>query len=470
MKPMTFFLPGLLALLITGCASLVDDSMASHDRTLPVPPTLPALGVAGSAAASDTAVPGWRDVIADARLRSLVELALENNRDLQIAARNIEAARAQFRIRDAARGPTVKAGAEASAARSAADLGSTGRAVTNHQYSVSLGVAAWELDLWGRLERLKQSALANYLATEQARRSVQASLVAELAQAWLTLAADRGRVALTEETLASRRTGLDLMGRRKALGAATALDLATAEAAAETARGDLASARLAVSEDLNLLRLLVGTEPPVHLLPAAREGGDAAALVAVPADLPSTVLLQRPDVRGAELTLEAARADVSAARAAMLPTISLTASAGTASRSLSTLFTAGNGTWSFGPSISLPIFDGGASRAAWEQARATHGAQLAAYEKTIQTAFREVADALAMRASLAERLAAQQAQVTAYETTLRLTTERQRAGAESAIAVLDAQRSLWDAQQSLITLQLAEQTNRLTLFKALGGA
>lgn len=470
MKPMTFVLSGLLALLMTGCATLGDDSMTSHGRPLPVPPTLAASGVAGSTAASDTPLPGWRDVIADARLRSLVELALANNRDLQVAARNIEAARAQYRIREAARGPTVKAGADASAAHSSADVASTGRAATSHQYSVSLGLAAWELDLWGRLESLKQSALANYLATEQARRSVQASLVAELAQAWLTLAADRERMTLAEETLASRLASLDLAGRRKALGAATALDLATAQAAAETARGDLASARLAVTEDLNLVRLLVGAEPPAPLLPAAHEGSDAAALVAVPANLPSTVLLQRPDVRGAELTLEAARADVSAARAAMFPTISLTASVGTASRSLSNLFTAGNGTWSFGPSISLPILDGGASRAAWEQARATQGAQLAAYEKAIQTAFREVADALAERASLTERLAAQQAQVTAYETTLRLTTERQRAGAESAIAVLDAQRSLWGSQQSLISLQLAEQTNRLTLFKALGGA
>jgi len=301
---------------------------------------------------------------------------------------------------------------------------------------------------------------------------VHASLVAELAQAWLTLAADQQSQQLATQTLDSRRQSLALIERRKALGAVSALDVATAQASVETARGDLAGAQAQVQQDRNALRLLVGSEPPADLLPAVdapQATTEAATLLNVPAGLPSTVLLRRPDVQSAELALQAAQANVAAARAAMFPTLTLTASAGTASTALSGLFAAGNSTWSFVPTLKLPIFDGGASRAALDSAQVSQQIKLATYEQTVQTAFREAADALAVRASLAERLDAQTRLVAAYDQTLQLTTRRYQAGADSALAVLDAQRSLYTAQQALIGLRLSEQANRLTLYKVLGG-
>lgn len=247
------------------------------------------------------------------------------------------------------------------------------------------------------------------------------------------------------------------------------------QAAAQTARLNAATARSQVAQDLNALRLLLGTEPPADLLPPAGpnaldQTAQATALLGVPADLPSSVLLRRPDVMAAEFTLQANDANVAAARAALFPTVSLTATAGTASTALSGLFSAGNGTWTVAPALSLPIFDWGSRQAAIDTARANQQAQLATYEKTLQTAFREVADALAVRAQLDERLDAQTQQVQAYAQALKLTETRRALGADSALTVLEAQRSYWSARQSLISLKLAEQSNRLTLFKVLGGA
>ncbi|PXW97405.1 multidrug efflux system outer membrane protein/multidrug efflux system outer membrane protein [Sphaerotilus hippei] len=472
LSPMT--VATLLALaLLGGCASLGGPAAGDGTpaATAVVPATLAAPAVSGGAALpGDGAALDWRPLVRDDRLVRLIDQALVNNRDLRLATLAIDAARAQYRITDANRLPTVNASVAGSASRSAADL-SGGTASTSRQVSVSLGMAAWELDLWGRLASLKDSALSTYLATGQTRASVQASLVTEVAQAWLTLAADRQRELLARQTLETRQRSLELTQRRQALGVATALDLASAQASAETARGDLASAAAQVVQDHNALRLLLGAEPDAALLPGAdgREADQAATLLTVPADLPSSVLLRRPDVRSAELTLQAARADVEAARAALFPTLTLTASAGTASNALTGLFAAGNGIWSLAPTLKLPILDGGASRSALEIARIGEQQQRATYDKAIQTAFREVADALAVRASLAERLDAQQRLVDAYARSLELVTRRQQAGAESTLAVLDAQRSLYSAQQALITLRLTEQANRLTLFKVLGG-
>ena len=442
------------ALVLAGCATMDVGGQPADVSTL-VPATVGTQAIDGALDLPSGTALAWRDMIADPALKTAVELALLNNRDLRVAALNIEATRAQYGIQSANVGPTVNAGATATA-------GSTEAA------TVSLGIAAWELDLWGRLSSLKGAALSTFMASEQTRDSVQASLVVSVAQAWLTLDADQQKRDLTEKTLQSRQRSLELIGRRHDLGAASALEVATAQAAVETARGDLATLQAQVAQDLNGLRLLVGTELPAHVLPITR-AADAVQLVGVPAGLSSTVLLQRPDVRSAEHALQAGRANVAAARAARFPTLRLTTALGRSSSDLGSLFSAGTGVWSFMPSLSLPIFDGGASRLAEEAAQVQQQVLLANYDKAIQTAFKETADAMVVRESLATRLQAQEALQAAYAETLRLVLARQQAGVETATAVLDAQRSLYAAQQGLIGLRLSEQVNRLTLYKVLGG-
>lgn len=451
------------ALALGGCASL-DHSGEAPDVSLLVPSAVSTQAVDGALVVpADTAL-AWRDLIADLALQAAVELSLLNNRDLRVAALNIEATRAQYGIQSANVGPTVNAGASATAG-------------TSQAATASLGIVAWELDLWGRLSSLKGAALATFMASEQTRDSVQASLVVSVAQAWLTLDADQQKRDLTDKTLQSRQRSLELVQRRRTLGAATALELATAQAAVETARGDLATLQAQVGQDLNALRLLVGTELPAQALPPVRTASDAGAaslqppvqLLGVPAGLSSMVLLQRPDLKAAELALQAGRANVAAARAARFPTLSLTTAVGRSSSDVGSLFSAGNGVWSFMPSLSLPIFDGGASRLAEDAARVQQQVLLANYDKAIQTAFQETADALVVRDSLSTRLDAQEALQAAYAETLRLVQARHKAGAETATAVLDAQRSLYAAEQGLIGLRLSEQVNRLTLFKVLGG-
>lgn len=475
LKPIA--LAATLVTLLAGCVSTQPSGPGDPQWQAPVPATLGASAVAGSAsqAASADATPDWQTVILDTRLRQTIALALTQNRDLRVALRNIDAARAAVSSATADRLPTLKASAGTTTSKSADDLSSSGQGGVSRQHSASLGISAWEIDLWGRLARLDEAAQAKLLASEATARSVQATLIAETATAWLTLAADQQSLALDEDTLASQQRTLALSEQQKALGAISALDLAAVQAAAQTARLNAATTRSQVAQDLNALRLLLGTEPPADLLPPAGpnaldQTAQATALLGVPADLPSSVLLRRPDVMAAEFTLQANDANVAAARAALFPTVSLTAAAGTASTALSGLFAAGNGTWSVAPALSLPIFDWGSRQAAIDTARANQQAQLATYEKTLQTAFQEVANALAVRAQLDERLDAQTQQVQAYAQALKLTETRRALGAESALTVLEAQRSYWSARQSLIALRLAEQSNRLTLFKALGGA
>lgn len=449
-------------LVLSACASL-DAPQGARDAALPVPAQITEVAVDGAMSLPGETALLWRDVIVAPALRDTVELALNNNRDLRLAALNIDATRVQYDIRVADNGPTVAAGASATAG-------------TVRAASVSVGVAAWELDLWGRLSSLKGAALATFLASEHTRDGVQASLVVAVAQSWLTLDADLQKRALAQDTLQSRERSLELIGRRHTLGAATALEMATGRAAVETARGDLAALDTQVGQDRNALRLLVGADVPVQSLPAgigngaeAAPASAAAQLLDVPAGLSSTVLLQRPDLQAAELALQAGQANVAAARAARFPILTLTASAERSSSDVAGLFSAGSGLWSFMPSISLPIFDGGASRLAEEAAQVQQQVLIANYDKAIQTAFQEASDALVERDGLSTRLDAQAALQAAYADTLRLVQARQQAGAETAIAVLDAQRSLYAAQQALISLRLSEQANRLTLFKVLGG-
>jgi multidrug efflux system outer membrane protein len=459
MRSAHFVVPLVCLTLLAGCANLAPDYTRPD---LPVPATLDGQ----PAAAQTTADLDWQRVITDSRLKQTVELALANNRDLRIAALNIEKARAQYQIEDAALYPALSATASGTSTLYAGTI--------TRKYSVGLGITAYELDFFGRLGNLKESALQSFLATEATQRSVRASLIAEVANAWLTLAANQDLLRLAQDTLASRKQTLDLTQRQQALGGASGLVVAQAQATAEAARGDVANYGSLVLKSRNALNLLAGTTLPAELLPAAASAADAVgasalALVDVPSGLDSAVLLRRPDIVAAEHTLLAAYADIGAARAAFFPSITLTGSAGTASASLSSLFDAGTRAWTFVPTLSVPIFTAGRLSASLSVAETAREIQVATYEKAVQTAFQEAADALAERSTLGERMAAQRAQVAAYATSLRLSSERYRSGADSYLNVLDSQRSLYSAQTSLIALQLAEQSNRMTLFKVLGG-
>lgn len=453
-------------MLILSAAVLAACSMApAYER-----PAAPVAGQwrqagSGTTQAADT---GWREFFADAQLRSVIELALANNRDLRVAAANVDKARAQYGVQRAAQLPAVNATAGESATRTPAALSTTGQDRVSRQYSAGVGMPSWELDFFGRIESLKQQALAQYLATEEAQASARMSLIGEVANAWLTLAADRERLHFAQATLGAQRESLALAQRRYDAGSASGLDLAQARSSAESARVDAARYTALVEQDLNALTLLVGGEVPAEHLPKALPER-VSALAELPAGLPAETLLRRPDVRAAEQQLIAANASIGAARAAFFPRISLTASTGFASPALENLFQGESRTWSFAPQISLPIFAGGANRANLAAAEAGQRAQLATYEKTLQSAFRDVADALAQRATLGEQLDAQQALTAASADALRLSQARYDKGVSAYLAVLDAQRSHYAAQQSLIGTRLAREQNRVTLYKQLGG-
>ena len=424
---------------------------------------------AGSVAASDLA---WREVFVDAPLQRTIELALSNNRNLRVAALNIEQARAQYQVQRADLFPTVAASGEAVHQRTPADLSQAGRAVTSHTYSAGIGFSTYELDLFGRVRNLNEQALQQFFATEEARRSTQISLVAEVANVYLTATADGELLRLARDTLASQESSYKLAQRSHELGVASALDLRQAQTSVEVARADVARYTRALAQDLNALALLVGAPLPADVRPGGVQPEDLQwidRLAELPAGLPSDVLQRRPDVLQAERQLQAANATIGAARAAFFPRISLTASAGVASSSLSDLFQGSARTWSFVPQLSLPIFDAGRNRANLEVSKTQRDIALAQYELAIQSAFREVADALAARGTFDEQLAAQQALVDATGETYRLSQARYRSGVDSYLAVLDAQRSLYAAQQSLITLRLSRSANLVTLYKVLGG-
>ncbi|WP_428417406.1 AdeC/AdeK/OprM family multidrug efflux complex outer membrane factor [Methylibium sp.] len=424
---------------------------------------------AGSVAASDLA---WREVFVDAPLQRTIELALSNNRNLRVAALNIEQARAQYQIQRADLFPTVAASGEAVHQRTPADLSQAGRAVTSHTYSAGIGFSTYELDLFGRVRNLNEQALQQFFATEEARRSTQISLVAEVANVYLTATADGELLRLARDTLASQESSYKLAQRSHELGVASALDLRQAQTSVEVARADVARYTRALAQDLNALALLVGASLPADVRPGGVQSEGLQwidRLAELPAGLPSEVLQRRPDVLQAERQLQAANATIGAARAAFFPRISLTASAGVASSSLSDLFQGSARTWSFVPQLSLPIFDAGRNRANLEVSKTQRDIALAQYELAIQSAFREVADALAARGTFDEQLAAQQALVDATGETYRLSQARYRSGVDSYLAVLDAQRSLYAAQQSLITLRLSRSANLVTLYKVLGG-
>ena len=450
-------LPLLLALLLGGCVNLAPDYQRP---AAPVAAQWPGAAPAGASQADVD----WREIFVDARLRDTVARALANNRDLRVAALNVEYQRAQYRIQRAELFPAVSASAEDTRQRALSD----GTTAVSSQYSVGLGVSSYELDLFGRLRNLKDAALEDYLALEQTRRSTQISLVAEVASAWMTLAADQQLLKLARDTHASQQKTYELVQRSHGLGGESGLSLAQARSTVESARAEAASYASQVEQDRNALELLVGERLDASLLPGDT-GLDAALLVTVPAGLPSSLLQRRPDVLAAEHTLKAANADIGAARAAFFPSVSLTASGGSASGELSGLFKSGSRAWSFAPSISLPIFDAGSNQAGLDAAKITRDIDVANYEKALQTAFSEVADALSVRSHINERLDAQRELTAATDKSYDLSLALYKQGSDSFLEVLDAQRSLYSAQQTLISLELAEQVNRVTLYKVLGG-
>ncbi|WP_416051370.1 efflux transporter outer membrane subunit [Cupriavidus basilensis] len=440
----------------------------------PVPeawPTGPAYA-AGTPAAAETSTAaadlGWQDFFVDARLRRLIELALANNRDLRVATLAIEQARAQYRIQRAAQFPAIGASAGVLSQRVPSELRAPGQPAVITQYSAGVGFNAFELDFFGRVRSLKHEALEQYLATEEARRSAHISLVAEVASAYLTWRADQVLLQISEDTLKSQQAAAEMIGRSKRAGAMAQLDLHRAETQVQTARVGVEQYTRQVAQDENAISLLIGGPLPQDLPPP--EPFESTSLVAeLPAGLPSALLQQRPDIMAAEHRLKASNADIGAARAAFFPTISLTGAVGSASTNLAGLFSAGMGAWTFAPQITLPIFNAGNNQARLDASKVQKDINIAAYEKTIQTAFREVADGLAARGTYDREAAAQETLVKEASETQRLSEMRFKNGVDDYFAVFDAQRQLYTAQQTLATIRLARLTSRVALYKALGG-
>ncbi|MBN1829085.1 MAG: efflux transporter outer membrane subunit [Deltaproteobacteria bacterium] len=408
----------------------------------------------------------WKEFFTDGRLQKIIEMALNNNRGLRLAALNVEKAQAMYGIQRAELLPKADALGSWVRERVPADLSTTGSARTSERYDVNLGVSSWEIDFFGRIRSLKDRALEEYLATDQARRSAQILLVSAVANAYLALAADREALKLGDSTLETQETACKLIRKRYDAGLASNLDLRQAQSQVDIARGDVFRYRQLVAHDENALNLLVGSPVPQALLPTELEG--ASIPREMTPGMTSDILLQRPDVLAAEHRLRAAYANIGAARAAFFPRISLTTSIGTASADLSGLFDSGSGAWSFIPRISMPIFDP-RTWSAYRVTKVEREISVAQYEKTIQEAFREVADALAVRGTVDQRIEAQQSLIDAVSETYRLSNLRYTAGIDSYLSVLDAQRSLYSVQKGLIALRLVRVVNLVTLYKALGG-
>lgn len=459
----------LITLMIT-CLAACTMAPAYKRPDPPVPASLPtgpaykesAVGQNGTAAGDI----GWRQFYIDEKLQKVISLALNNNRDLRVAALNIEKARALYRIQRAELYPAVNAAGTLNEYRVPADTSDTGEGKNVRQYSANLGISSWELDFFGRIRSLKDRALEQYFATEHARRSAQISLIAEVATAYLTFAADRENLELAKSTLQAQEATYNLIRRRFEVGASSELDLNQVRTRMEAARVDVARYTGQTALDENALNLLVGSIVPEDLLSKKLDE------VVVPKDispgLSSDVLLQRPDILQAESLLKGTYANIGAARAAFFPRITLTTSIGTTSDSLSKLFMAGSSVWTFVPQVTMPIFD----TRVWSALKVVtveREIALAQYERAIQAAFREVADALARKGTVGDQVAAQESLLQASANTYRLSDARYTKGIDSYLGVLDAQRSLYAAQQGLIAVRLSRLANQVALYKVLGG-
>lgn len=462
--------------LLSGC------SMAPKyvEPALPVPASWPV----GDAylAQSEAALPvmTYREVFTDPRLTQVIEQALANNRDLRVAAANIAAARAQFRIQRAGQLPQVGVGAgrtqfdngTANQNRNQdVDIGndpSASRSTAGVRYTADVSTTAFEVDLFGRLQSLSDAALNRYFGTEAAARATRLTLIGDIADAWLTYAADRSLLRLAEDTAANAREQVKLTRLRLDGGIAPRTDLRQAEQILATAEADIAQQKTALAQDINALQLLVGAPVEDALLPQSiADAGEAVRIL--PAGLDSAILLRRPDVMQAEYELRAANAEIGAARAALFPRITLTGLAGLASNALSTLFTGAAFNYSAGANVRYALFAGGAAQAGVAQTEAQRDAAVAGYERAIQAAFRDVADALARRGTITEQLRANRAFVDAAEDNFSLADLRYRGGIDSFLASLDAQRASYAAQRTLLATQLIEASNRVALYRALGG-
>jgi multidrug efflux system outer membrane protein len=462
------------SLLLSGCSLMpyFERPAAPVDANWPL--ATPELD---SAAAADI---GWQEFFVDAQLRQLLQLALTHNNDLRTAVLNIEKAQALYQVRSADLFPTVNANANANVQHSGngspgasvfnSELGNSGssRSGITKNYRANLGFSSYELDFFGRIRSLNEQALQLYLATEEARRSMHIALLAEVANAWFTLLADQQRLQVAQSTLASQQSSYTISNSRFEFGLATALELRQSQITVDAARGEVARFSSQVQLDQNLLQLLIGSSLPAELATATK-WQHLTALAELPAGVPSAVLQQRPDVLQAERSLEAANANIGAARAAFFPRVSLTVAAGTASPQLGQLFSTGTGFWNFVPQIGLPIFDAGRNRANLKAAEIDRDIMLVQYQKVIQNAFKEVSDSLAIRQNLDDQYAAQRSLVAAAEESYQLADARYKIGLDNFLTALDAQRTLYAAEQNLIAIELLSYSNQVTLYKVLGG-
>lgn len=408
----------------------------------------------------------WEDFFTDPHLQEIIAKALANSRDLQLAVLDVQRAQALYGVQRAEQFPALDAVGAASKQRIPADLSSSGRSMTTKEYSVNFGIVSWEMDFFGRIRNLKDQALQEYLATDEARRSTQIALVAEIARTYLTMAADQEALNLAVSTLTAQQGTYDLIDQRLQTGLGTKLDLRRAQTQVDTAREDVAFFTQAIARDSNALTLLVGAQVDKALLPKGL--GEAAPFQDVSPGLPSVTLLSRPDIIAAEHRLRAAYAYIGSARAAFFPRITLTATGGTASNELSGLFDGGQGSWNFTPQFSLPIFDA-RTQAVYRVSQVERDIALARYEQIIQRAFKNVADALAVRGTIDKQLNAHLCLVEAATETYSLSSGRYSEGIDNYLSVLDAQRSLYSAQQGLVQLQLSKLVNRVDLYAELGG-
>jgi multidrug efflux system outer membrane protein len=457
------------AMLAAGVLSACSLNPTYERPAAPVDNVYPGSVNAASAVGADreAATLGWREFFPDQRLQALIAAALENNRDLRTAALNIEEARALYNVTSADRLPNINANASATRERLPAIESPTGQPLTANIYQVGLGLAAFELDFFGRVRSLSQAALSSYLATEEARQSVQISLVSQVAQAYLAERSFAEQQAIAQQTLDSRQSDFTLAQKRFDVGVASSLDLSLSSTLVQSARASLATLIRQRAQADNALTLLVGRR--IDNLPPAQPLTDQNIVADIPAGLPSDLLTRRPDIRAAEQRLLASNANIGAARAAFFPRISLTAAYGSASTTLGGLFESGSGAWSFSPQLTLPIFDAGRNRSNLTLAQVRKNMAIVSYEKSIQTAFREVADALAGRETLTEQVDAQEAFLKATQQRVEMTNLRYSNGIASSFDRLDAQRELFSAQQALIQARQLRLTNTVDLYRSLGG-
>lgn len=458
-------LPLVGALMLAGCVNLAPE----YERPeAPVAQAWPTGEAYEAAQLKAEQLPSWNEFFVNESLKEVIRLGLENNRSLLAVAHTVEQMRAQYRVQRSELFPTVAAAAQNAVTNTSRMTQAQGLDITSHNYTAQLAMASYEIDFFGRIRNLNERALQAYLASEDAHRSARSTLIAEIAMMWLQLGADRMQLALQQETLKSQEESFRLIEESYKIGSVSRLDYEQARSTVATARASIASYVRAVAQDRNALELLVGTKIDDSLLPEKLDI-DATLVPTLPPGLPGEVLLNRPDIQQAERELIAANAAIGAARAAFFPNVSITAGAGSNVLHLSDLFESGSGMWTFTPSVNIPIFTGGLNLANLEAAEAGQKIAVANYESAIQSAFREVADALSTEGTIENELKAREDLADASTQAYGLADSRYRHGAATYLEVLDAQRSMVSARQALISTQLSRAASRVTFFKVLGG-